>query len=215
MVEVTRVEKSFQQGDQTISVLKNLSFTLNTGETLAIVGPSGCGKSTLLSILAGLDRADAGVVRIADRNLGDLNEQQLTRFRAEHIGIVFQQFYLFPHLTALENVMLPLEILRHDNADEQARAALGLVGLEHRLQHFPHQLSGGENQRVAIARAFVIKPRLLLADEPSGSLDTRTGEQVLELLFDLVSREHTTLILVTHNDALAARCTRQLRVDRL
>ncbi len=215
MVEVTGLTKSFKQGDEVIPVLRDLTFSVNAGETLALVGPSGSGKSTVLSLLAGLDHPDSGTLRIADQDLVTMGERELTRFRARTIGIVFQQFYLFSHLTALENVMLPLEILNGDEVEEKARAALRQVGLDHRVRHFPHQLSGGESQRVAIARAFVVKPKLLLADEPSGSLDHRTGDEVIELLFELVANEKTTLILVTHNQLLAERCGRVLHLDGL
>jgi putative ABC transport system ATP-binding protein len=213
MLQMINVSKSFQQGDQFIQVLNEFQLDLKAGETLALLGPSGSGKSTLLSLLAGLDRPDSGSVIIDHQHLNQMDEEQLTAFRGANIGIIFQQFHLFPHLTALENVMLPLEILDQQKAAEKAADALEKVGLQHRLQHFPHQMSGGENQRIAIARAFVIKPRILLADEPSGSLDQKTGDQVMDLLFNLVQKEKTTLILVTHNESLAKRCGQHIRLQ--
>lgn len=212
ILDLQHVSKSFRQGDQNIPILKDFNLQLEPGQTLAVVGPSGSGKSTLLSLLAGLDQPDSGKIFVASHEMTGLDEKALTLFRSQNLGIVFQQYYLFSHLTALENVMLPLEIQNQPKAKERATEALHLVGLDHRLQHYPHQLSGGENQRVAIARAFVIKPRLLLADEPSGSLDNRTGEQVMDLLFELVKKEKTTLILVTHNESLARRCEKQLKL---
>lgn len=213
MLQMINVSKSFQQGDQFIQVLHEFKLDLKTGETLALLGPSGSGKSTLLSLLAGLDRPDSGSVIIDHQHLNQMDEEQLTAFRAANIGIIFQQFHLFSHLTALENVMLPLEILGQKKAIEKATDALEKVGLQHRLQHFPHQMSGGENQRIAIARAFVIQPRILLADEPSGSLDQKTGDQVMDLLFDLVQKEKTMLILVSHNELLAKRCAQHIHLQ--
>jgi putative ABC transport system ATP-binding protein len=215
IVNISGLEKSFKQGSDKISVIKNFNLSIEPGQTLAILGPSGSGKSTLLSLLAGLDQPDSGQIEIVGENLTQLSEEQLTLFRAKNLGIVFQQYHLFAHLTALENVMLALEILGYPSPETEAKAALTAVGLQHRTHHFPHQLSGGENQRVAIARAFAIKPKLLLADEPSGSLDSKTGEQVMDLLFSLVKEKQTTLVLVTHNEELAQRCQRQLRMHQL
>lgn len=212
IVELKNLKKSFYQGPQVVDVFQELNLSLNEGETLAVLGPSGSGKSTLLSLMAGLDAPTSGEIWIDGQNLSLLNEKELTFFRAKKIGIIFQQFHLFSHLTAVENVALPLELAGHPEAEEKARYTLDLVGLSHRAQHFPYQMSGGENQRVAIARAFIVKPRLLLADEPSGSLDTRTGDQIMNLLFDLVSKEKTTMVLVTHNEDLALRCQRQFRL---
>jgi putative ABC transport system ATP-binding protein len=213
MLQMINISKSFQQGDQLIQVLHEFKLDLKTGETLALLGPSGSGKSTLLSLVAGLDRPDAGSIMIDHQHLNQMNEEQLTAFRAANIGIIFQQFHLFSHLTALENVMLPLEILNQPQAAEKAKDTLKKVGLIHRLEHFPHQMSGGENQRIAIARALVIKPRILLADEPSGSLDQKTGEQVMDILFDLVKKEKITLVLVTHNELLAKRCQKHIHLS--
>lgn len=211
ILEINKLSKNFTQGDNSIHVLKDLDLTLEVGETLAILGPSGSGKSTLLSLIAGLDNPSSGQIKIAGSDLSIMNERELTRFRGENLGIIFQQFYLFSHLTALENIALPLELTGDPMAEEKAKAALHSVGLSHRATHYPSQLSGGENQRVAFARAFVVEPKLLLADEPSGSLDTKTGDQVMNLLFALVKDKKTTLILVTHNEELALRCQKQLR----
>ncbi len=206
------VSKSFSQGGASIEVLRGLFLQVEAGETLAILGESGSGKSTLLSLLAGLDHPDGGSIAISGTVLKDLDEEALTQFRGKGLGIVFQQFHLMSTLTALENVALPLEIAHDPAALTKAKEALAAVELAHRETHFPNQLSGGECQRVAIARAFVTRPALLLADEPSGNLDSRTGNAVMDLLFKLVKAHHMTLILVTHNEALAKRCQRQLAI---
>lgn len=208
-LEVKDVWKSFRQGDARIEVLKGLSLSLAQGQTVAILGQSGSGKSTLLSLLAGLDGPDRGEILIAGENITRMSPEERTRFRGRNIGIVFQQFHLIPHLTALENVMLPLEIRGDANASGMAIELLQSVGLEKRKDHFPAQLSGGECQRVALARALITRPSLLLADEPSGSLDLKTGETVMNLLFDLVGKFSMSMILVTHNPELAARCQRR------
>ena len=211
ILEIKGLEKSFPQaGHSQIEVLKNLNLEVHEGETIAVVGQSGCGKSTLLSLLAGLDRQTSGSLGIRGMEISEMSEVTLTQFRAENIGIIFQQFYLMPHLTALENVSLPLEMFGQEDSIDHAQEALLQVGLAEREKHFPHQLSGGESQRVAIARAVVIRPSILLADEPTGNLDNATGEQVANLLFDLVKNSGTTLLLVTHNTVLAQRCSRQL-----
>lgn len=210
ILRASQVHKEFSQGETAVQVLKGLELEVNQGETLAIVGQSGSGKSTLLSLLAGLDSPTSGSIELAGRALDSMSEEELAAYRAKHLGIVFQQFHLMGNLTAIENVSLPLEIARDPRAVEKAREALDHVGLAHRASHFPHQLSGGERQRVAIARALVIEPSLLLADEPSGSLDTATGHQVMKLLFDLVNRRNMTLILVTHNEELVQLCQRKL-----
>jgi len=209
---ISELRKSFTYPEEggSLEVLKGLNCTVKEGETVAILGQSGSGKSTLLSLIAGLDFPDSGSVSIANENISVMPEESLTGFRAKNIGIIFQQFHLMPHLTALENVSLPLEISGDLNAMEKAREALKMVELEPRLNHFPHQLSGGECQRVAIARAFVVRPALLLADEPTGNLDNKTGEHVSGQLFDLVKSTGMTLVLVTHNEELAAQCDRQL-----
>lgn len=210
LVEVRQVSKEFQQGETVIPVLRDLTFGVEAGETVAIVGQSGSGKSTLLSMLAGLDQPTKGSIHVDGQDLSRLNQNELTRFRGRSIGIIFQQFHLMRSLTALENVLLPLDILGLPNAEERAMDALQLMGLGARAKHLPQQLSGGECQRVAIARAFVVEPRILLADEPSGNLDTATGEKVMNLLFDAVAQRGMTLILVTHDMQLASRCKKRL-----
>jgi putative ABC transport system ATP-binding protein len=210
LVEVRQVSKQFQQGETVIPVLRDLSFGVEAGDTVAIVGQSGSGKSTLLSMLAGLDQPTQGTITVDGQDLGRLNQNELTRFRGRSIGIIFQQFHLMRSLTALENVLLPLDILGLPNAEERAMDALQLMGLGARAKHLPQQLSGGECQRVAIARAFVVEPRILLADEPSGNLDTATGDKVMNLLFDAVAQRGMTLILVTHDMQLASRCKKRL-----
>lgn len=207
-----KVSKTYEQAGAPIEVLRGLELEISPGETVAILGQSGSGKSTLLSLLAGLDRPTSGAVRIAGQDLAALGESELARFRASRIGIVFQQFHLLAHLTALENVALPLEIIRDAGAQERAAQLLGRVGLSHRLEHQSAQLSGGEKQRVAIARAIAARPALLLADEPSGNLDVRTGVDVMNALFEQVRLEKMALLLVTHDEGLAARCDRTLRL---
>lgn len=211
---VEKLKKSFPQGAYVIEVLKGLGLELKKTESVAILGRSGSGKSTLLGLLAGLDRPDSGRVVFQSRDFSSLSEEDLTQFRGRHMGIIFQQFHLLPHLNALENVSLALEILG-DSRDVETRAqkALEQVGLKNRSQHLPGQLSGGEKQRVAIARAIVIRPELLLADEPSGSLDEDTGREVMDLVFDLVEEKERALILVTHSLQLAKRCDRVFRLE--
>ncbi|MDY7564423.1 ABC transporter ATP-binding protein [Pseudomonas sp. RTC3] len=199
------------EGDLTI--LHELSLELNKGDSLAIVGASGSGKSTLLGLLAGLDLPSAGAVTLAGRNLSDLDEDQRARIRAEHVGFVFQSFQLLDSLNALENVMLPMELEGRKDARERARILLERVGLGQRLTHSPRQLSGGEQQRVAIARAFAANPDVLFADEPTGNLDSNTGERISDLLFELNRERHTTLVLVTHDERLAHRCQRMIRLE--
>jgi putative ABC transport system ATP-binding protein len=193
-----------------VEVLEHLSMQANPGEKLAILGPSGCGKSTLLSLLAGLDKPDVGTVELEGKNLAKLSEDERSRLRSEKIGIVFQQYHLMRNLTAIENVGLPMEILGLADYAERARIALKEVGLSHRVAHFPSEMSGGECQRVAIARALVTRPSLVLADEPSGNLDQKTGDEVMDLLFKLCTEHRLTLVLVTHNRELAKRCDRAL-----
>jgi putative ABC transport system ATP-binding protein len=210
ILAVDRVHKSFEAPSGPIEILRGVDLHVSEGETVAIVGESGSGKSTLLSLLAGLDVPTHGSVRVDGADLASLSEVQLARFRARRLGIVFQQFHLMSGLTALENVSLPLELQNASGALDRAREALDHVGLSHRADHLPSRLSGGECQRVAIARALVVEPALLLADEPSGSLDARTGEAIDRLLFELVERRGATLVLVTHSDRLAASCDRRL-----
>ncbi|MCB0343264.1 MAG: ABC transporter ATP-binding protein [Pseudobdellovibrionaceae bacterium] len=212
ILETKALSRSYIQGDREIKALQNFDLSVREGSTVAIVGPSGSGKSTLLSLLAGLDTPSSGTVKISGQDLNQLSESRLTEFRGANIGIVFQQFHLMAHLSALENVALPLEILNRPQPEELAIQALRRVGLETRCDHKPHQLSGGERQRVAIARAFVVQPKILLADEPSGNLDTETGQEVMSLLFELVNSEKMTMLLVTHDTELAIRCDRQVRL---
>lgn len=200
-----------------LQILIGVDLAIHAGESVAIVGESGSGKSTLLSLLAGLDTASHGHVSIAGQDLTQLNEDGRAAMRNQWVGFVFQSFQLLPGLTALENVMLPLELRGNDQAEPAANALLHRVGLGHRLQHTPKQLSGGEQQRVALARAFVTQPAILFADEPTGNLDSNTGANIIELLFELNQERGTTLILVTHDARLAARCRRsvQLAAGRL
>jgi putative ABC transport system ATP-binding protein len=195
-----------------VEILKDISLEVAAGETVSVVGPSGSGKTSLIMVVAGLERASAGRVEVAGRNLTELDEDGLARFRRDMVGIVFQDFHLVPTMTALENVAVPLEFAGIDEAFARAATALGAVGLGHRLQHYPGQLSGGEQQRTALARAFVTEPKLLLADEPTGNLDGETGGHVIDLLFDLQERAGTTLMLITHDPALALRCERRLEL---
>ena len=206
ILSLENVSKSYRQGKREIDVLKHLTFKVNGPQSVAILGKSGSGKSTFLSLVAGLDRPQEGKIIIDNLDIVPLSEEELTHFRAKNIGIIFQQFHLMSTLTALENVMLPLEILQVANPVERAQEVLKKVGLEHRMKHFPNELSGGECQRVAIARALVTRPKLLLADEPSGNLDSETGEFVMNLLFELVQESQTTLLLVTHDKELSQKC---------
>ena len=196
-----------------LSILHDLSLDLCRGDSLAIVGSSGSGKSTLLGLLAGLDLPSSGSIQLAGQDLSQLDEDQRARLRAEQVGFVFQSFQLLDSLNALENVMLPLELEGHADARQRARALLERVGLGHRLSHYPRQLSGGEQQRVAIARAFVAEPAVLFADEPTGNLDSHTGERICDLLFELNRERGATLVLVTHDARLAQRCNRQIRLE--
>ena len=200
-------------GKEALHILADVSFSVNPGESVAIVGSSGSGKSTLLGLIAGLDVPSAGRVLLDGENLFDLDEDGRAALRGRGMGFVFQSFQLLPGLTALENVMLPLELAERANAAAVARSHLERVGLGERIRHRPAQLSGGEQQRVALARAFAVAPRILLADEPTGNLDAHTGAQIIELLFELNRAQGATLIVVTHDPALAALCQRQLRLD--
>ena len=213
LLAVSDVRKSFDTPNGPIEVLRGVDLLVAAGETVAIVGESGSGKSTLLSLLAGLDVPSQGSVCIDGRDLAALDEAELSSLRARKLGIVFQQFHLMGGLTALENVSLPLELQRVAEAESRARDALEQVGLLDRATHLPSRLSGGECQRVALARALVVEPPLLLADEPSGSLDEKTGSAVNDLMFDLVARRDTALVLVTHSDRLSAACGRRVRLE--
>ncbi|MDX1442150.1 MAG: ABC transporter ATP-binding protein [Gammaproteobacteria bacterium] len=211
MVDTLGKQVSSPEGNLTI--LDGVSFTVARGESVAIVGASGSGKSTLLGLMAGLDVPSSGDVSIAGQALGELDEDGRAALRADRVGFVFQSFHLLPALTALENVMLPLELAEAANPRQRAEKVLEEVGLGERTGHYPNQLSGGEQQRVAIARAFATEPEILFADEPTGSLDTRTGDTIIDLLFDLNRSRGTTLVLVTHDDRLADRCDRVLSLD--
>ncbi len=199
-------------GDQPLVILDDINLAINAGESVAIIGPSGSGKSTLLGLLAGLDVPSTGQVWLDGHSIFELDEEGRAALRARAVGFVFQNFQLLPGLTALENVALPLELAGRNDATERAGHWLGLVGLQSRRRHYPAQLSGGEQQRVALARAFAGDPRVLFADEPTGNLDARTGAQVIDLLFDLNRQAGTTLVLVTHDAVLAARCDRQIEL---
>jgi putative ABC transport system ATP-binding protein len=213
VVEVLGLGKSVDNGGQPLLILQDISFSVMPGETVAIVGASGSGKSTLLGLLAGLDIPSTGEVLLDGLSLASLNEDDRARQRGKLLGFVFQSFQLLPSLNALENVMLPLELAGVKTAVAIATDWLERVGLGHRLKHYPKHLSGGEQQRVALARAFAPSPRLVLADEPTGNLDAATGQQIIDLMFDLNTRQGTTLILVTHDEAIAARCHRVLRIQ--
>ena len=195
-----------------VNILRGVSLEIAAGETVGLIGPSGSGKSTVMMVMGGLERPNVGRVRIAGNDLGELDENALSRLRRDHIGIVFQAFHLIPTMTALENVAVPLEFAGRPDAFDSAAASLAAVGLGHRLAHYPGQLSGGEQQRVALARAFAVEPSLLLADEPTGNLDGETGRQVIDLMFELADRHASTLILITHDPALAGRCRRMVRL---
>jgi putative ABC transport system ATP-binding protein len=206
------IGKTVKSGDRDLVILRDIELQVMPGEAVAIVGASGSGKSTLLALLAGLDTPSAGTVELAGESLFALDEDARAELRGRTVGFVFQSFQLLPSLTALENVMLPLELAGREDAESAAREILARVGLAERLQHYPKHLSGGEQQRVALARAFVVKPKLLLADEPTGSLDAEAGEAVIALLFQMNRESGTTLVLVTHDEQLAQRCTRTVRL---
>jgi putative ABC transport system ATP-binding protein len=206
------IGKTVKSGDRDLVILRDIELEVMPGESVAIVGASGSGKSTLLALLAGLDTPSAGAVQLDGASLFALDEDARAELRGRTVGFVFQTFQLLPSLTALENVMLPLELAGRDDAEGAAAEMLARVGLAERLQHYPKHLSGGEQQRVALARAFVMRPKLLLADEPTGSLDAEAGEAVIALLFQLNREAGTTLVLVTHDEPLAQRCTRIVRL---
>ena len=213
ILAVQRVCKSVRDATGTLDILRDVNFTLQRGQTVAIVGASGSGKSTLLTLLAGLDTPSSGTVHLDGTDLFALNEDQRAALRAQKVGFVFQSFQLLGNLTALENVMPPLELAGRRDARQAATQMLERVGLGARLRHYPKLLSGGEQQRVALARAFVVHPAVLLADEPTGSLDFATGERIMELMFDLNREQGTTLVLVTHDRAIADRCERRIHIE--
>ena len=212
MVEVRGLRLTVPSAAGAVNILSGIDLDVAAGEAVGIVGPSGSGKTSLLMVLAGLEAATGGTVVVAGRDITHLKEDALARFRRETVGIVFQAFHLIPTMTALENVSVPMELAGVADAGDRAAEALAAVGLGHRLTHLPGQLSGGEQQRVALARAFAPRPRLLLADEPTGNLDAATGVAVMDLLFGLRESHGTTLLLITHDPALAARCGRQVQI---
>ena len=211
-IALTGVNLSLGQGAARVHILKDIGLNIGRGEAIGLIGPSGSGKSTLLMVMAGLERADSGSVIVAGEPLGELDEDELARFRGRNVGIVFQSFHLIPTMTALENVAVPLELAGVADAQERAKAELAGVGLADRLHHYPAQLSGGEQQRVAVARALAPNPAILVADEPTGNLDEDTGKQIVDLLFAGHEKRGATLVLVTHDPLLAQRCGRVLRL---
>ena len=213
VLEAAGVGKQVSSPEGTLAILADVSLAIGRGETVAVMGASGAGKSTLLALLAGLDEPTSGAVHLAGHDLARLDEDGRAAVRARHVGFVFQSFHLVPSLTAVENVMLPLELAGRTDARAAALEVLARVGLAGRVGHYPRQLSGGEQQRVAIARAFVTRPDVLFADEPTGNLDAVTGERIMDLLFGLNTETGATLVLVTHDQALAARCGRIVRLD--
>jgi putative ABC transport system ATP-binding protein len=213
VLKAENLTKKVTSPEGMLTIVNDVTLDIAAGESVAIIGASGAGKSTLLALLAGLDTPTSGRISLAGADLTSLDEDGRARLRAERVGFVFQSFHLVPSLTALENVMLPLELAGRRDAREAALETLGRVGLAQRKGHYPRQLSGGEQQRVAIARAFVTRPAVLFADEPTGNLDTHTGERIITLLFDLNAQSNTTLVLVTHDPAVAARCGRLLQMD--
>jgi putative ABC transport system ATP-binding protein len=213
VLEAHELGKQVSSPEGPLTILSGVSFAISAGESVAVVGPSGAGKSTLLALLAGLDLPTDGHVVLNDANLSSLDEDGRAQLRAESVGFVFQSFHLVPSLNALENVMLPLELAGHSDARKAAREIIEKVGLKERWSHYPAQLSGGEKQRVAIARAFATEPAVLFADEPTGNLDSRTGENIMQLMFELNRSSSTTLVLVTHDQGLAKRCDRILSLD--
>jgi putative ABC transport system ATP-binding protein len=212
VISLAGVNLSLGHDAARVHILKDIELDIKRGEAIGLIGPSGSGKSTLLMVMAGLERADSGTVTVAGNDLGTLDEDALARFRGRNVGIVFQSFHLIPTMTALENVAVPLELAGVPDANERAARELGAVGLAERMHHYPAELSGGEQQRVALARALAPDPAILVADEPTGNLDEATGKQIIDLLFDAHRARDTTLIIVTHDTSLAARCGRIVRL---
>lgn len=212
-IQASGLGKQVRSGERQLTLLNDVNLQIPAASSAAIVGASGSGKSTLLGLLAGLDLPSSGSVTLLGENLNQLDEDQRAQLRAGRVGFVFQSFQLLPGLSAIENVALPLQLCGSHDSRDRARAALCEVGLEQRLGHFPNQLSGGEQQRVALARAFVVQPEILFADEPTGNLDSETGQQVIELMFALQSATHTTLVLVTHDEQLATRCEKRYSLN--
>jgi putative ABC transport system ATP-binding protein len=213
MVLLEDVELKLESEAGSVNILKGINLEITAGETVSVVGPSGSGKTSMMMLIGGLERQTAGKIHVAGNDLAALDEDGLARFRRDNVGIVFQNFHLVPTMNALENVAIPVELAGMDNAFDRAASALAAVGLDHRVTHYPGQLSGGEQQRVALARAIVAGPRLLLADEPTGNLDGRTGDSVMELLFSLRADHGATLLLITHNPALAEQCGRVIELQ--
>ncbi len=212
MIALDNVHLTLGSAAGPVPILRGLNLSVDAGEAVGVVGPSGSGKSTMLAAIAGLERTTAGSVNIAGTDITALDEDALARFRRDNIGIVFQAFHLIPTMSAIENVAVPLELAGRDDAFDAARAGLAAVGLDHRLSHYPGQLSGGEQQRVALARAVAARPKLILADEPTGNLDQGTGHEVIELIFRIQAETGATLVLITHDPELADRCARRLRI---
>lgn len=213
VIDLKNVNLKLGSGASAVHVLKDVDIEIDKGEAIGIVGPSGSGKTTLLMVLAGLERAETGTVSVAGAELGSLSEDEVAQFRGRNIGFVFQSFHLIANMTALENVAVPLELAGEEDAFERARAELEAVGLGHRLTHYPGQLSGGEQQRVAVARALVPRPKILIADEPTGNLDSETGQQITELIFSKQKERGMTFVLVTHDPSLAEACDRTMNVN--
>lgn len=211
-IGLKNVHLTLGEGAGRVHILKGIDLDIERNTSVGLVGPSGSGKSTLLMVMAGLERADDGSVVVAGSELGKLTEDQLARFRGRNVGIIFQSFHLVPNMTALENVAVPLELMGDAKAFDKAKEELEAVGLGHRLHHYPAQMSGGEQQRVAVARALVVEPEILIADEPTGNLDESTGRQIVELMFAAQRKRNTTLVLVTHDQALAEQCDRVIKV---
>lgn len=213
MLKIIDLHHKIESSEQQLSILNGINLTVDKGQSVAIIGASGSGKSTLLGLMAGLDRATSGAILIDDKDLSAMDEEQRALLRQRYVAFVFQNFQLLPYFTALENVCLPLELKNRKDATTIAQAYLKNVGLEHRAKHYPNQLSGGEQQRVAIARAFACQSPILFADEPTGNLDSKTGDNVADCLFELNHQQDATLILVTHDPSLAARCDRRLQLE--
>jgi len=211
-IALKNVHLTLGDGAGRVHILKGIDLEIEKGTSVGLVGPSGSGKSTLLMVMAGLERADEGSVQVAGSELGPLSEDRLAQFRGRNVGIIFQSFHLVPNMTALENVAVPLELSGDPSAFDKAKAELAAVGLGNRLHHYPAQMSGGEQQRVAVARALVVEPEILIADEPTGNLDETTGGQIVDLMFSAQRVRSTTLVLVTHDPILAAKCDRMIRV---
>jgi len=213
IINLINVELTLTSNAGEVNILRGINLVIKSGETIGVVGPSGSGKTSMLMVIAGLEKVSGGDITIADHALKTMSEDKLALFRQSHVGIVFQDFHLVPTMTALENAAMPLEFAGRDDAFERARTELEAVGLGHRLDHYPGQLSGGEQQRVALARAFAPEPSILLADEPTGNLDGETGHRIMDLLFNLKERCNTTMVLVTHQPELAMRCSRSIHMQ--